>query len=432
MPATTRAEKLYYAMVCLVAFAIPLPFIVGAIAIGLLVVARLACYRHGLGGRRWQLWLWPLFFALHAVSYFYSADKGQAAFDIQSKLSFLVLPFILGIGPRLDDKRSAYVLQSFVAALVGMALFCLARGVWQWQETGDVQWLFYHKLVDGMDANAVYYSWYTITAVGFLLLSKRLYGWWRYEALYYAALTVLLAFLLLLSSKMLLVLFGLLVPPLYVLSYFRNGRTKYRLVGEIAILCAIGACVYLTNNPIINRYRAVAVNNETHIWLPNGQAVPDTMRYQHFNNLTLRLFLWKIGYENVRDRNLWLTGCGVGDVKLIQKEKVDAYNERYNYLDQDPPLWTFNLHNMYLHTLVMLGLPGLVVFLLICFVPLFYLKRSGYAAAFIVFHVSAILYFMQEAALQTQAGIVYYCFFSVLFWKLCYDRDKAALASTVA
>ena len=122
---------------------------------------------------------------------------------------------------------------------------------------------------------------------------------------------------------------------------------------------------------------------------------------------------------------LWLTGCGVGDVGILQKGRIALYDAHTNALYKQPDLSVLNLHNMYLQVLMTLGIPGLLIFLLIVLTPFSWLKRLKNKEVFLIFLVSYLLYMMQESALQTQAGVVYFTFFYQVFMLVyCAERDN--------
>jgi O-antigen ligase len=180
--------------------------------------------------------------------------------------------------------------------------------------------------------------------------------------------------------------------------------------------------VFFTQNPIHKRYRDLLENSDKTDWQPaysNGKK-------QHFNNLTLRFFLWETALSNINEHNLWIKGCGNGGVIPLQKEKISEYGTKNELLNVDPPLWNFNIHNMYLQSLMMLGLPGLFVFILILFYPFTLVKYLNEKAILVFFNCSIIIFMIQESAFQTQAGIVFYTIFSMVFYSYVYSlKDKS-------
>ena len=143
--------------------------------------------------------------------------------------------------------------------------------------------------------------------------------------------------------------------------------------------------------------------------------------------MSKRVFAWRLGIENVAENNLWLTGCGNGDAQNLQNQRMVRYKVR-NVEDEVghvSELYNIDLHNMFIQSLLMIGLPGLAVFCVLVFKPLLKTRKNAFTPVFVIFNISAILFMMQESALQTQGGIVYYSFFAHVFWNIYYgDRQE--------
>ena len=425
MQSSPRLLTIYFSLLCLLAFAISLPFIVSSVSIGLVAVAWLAQFNRREIARRFRerkmVWLWLIFFIQLTISYFYSADKTEAAIDLQKKISFLVLPLVIGLGPAIPAKWLNHIFTAFTSGIVVIACFCIGRGAIYYFQTGQVDKLFYHSLVSGLGINAVYYSSYVIFALGILLLHEFSAGFLQNKWLRYSFQIISLVFFVLLSSKSLLVLFVVFVLPLSLMGKKnRNLITPRKLALIAAATVAIVAIILSTNNPIRSRYTEIFVNNQI-----ISEETKHKGQEQVFNNLSLRLFLWQMAWNNINEHDLWLTGCGVGDVGILQKGRIALYDAHTKALYNQPDLSVLNLHNMYLQVLMTLGIPGLLIFLLIVLTPFSWLKRLKNKEVFLIFLVSYLLYMMQESALQTQAGVVYFTFFYQVFMLVyCAERDN--------
>src|ERR1017187_3639956 len=95
-------QRLYYLALFLTAFVVPFPFIFSPIAIMLLSAAWLLNFNlqrtlFYLKERK-AIWLWIFFYLLHTLTYFYTIDKDNTLNDLETKLSFFVLPIIIGAG----------------------------------------------------------------------------------------------------------------------------------------------------------------------------------------------------------------------------------------------------------------------------------------------------------------------------------------------
>lgn len=409
---------------CLLAFVIPMPFAFSALAVIIICVVWLLQVNIKLTFQqlvtRKALWPWIIFFLLHAISYTYSQNKAQSLFDLQEKLSIIILPIVIGAGMAIDQSLFERILQWFVAGVTAIALFCIARSFLIFQQTGQTAQFFYHALVHGLDANAVYQSWYTIFSLSGLLF----YPWKNNHKLLRAAIILIqTVFLVLLSSKTLLAVFLLLILPYYIVNTAK-GRASYIRAAGIAVLAAI--CVialYKTENPIKKRYEDV-------IKQPITISDPSQPFNGSYNNLTVRLFIWQTGFQNIKEHNLWWKGAGNGDVQDLQNAGYAARGMKDIYNVQFPsPLRNANLHNMYLEVLIMLGIPGLLCLCVILFEPFFLLKEHNIKYFYFLFVFISCAFMLQEAAFQTQAGTIFYSFWAILLLNRYYTVKKLSIRS---
>jgi len=373
-------------------------------------------------------WLWGGLFLLYAASYLYSEDKPQAQFEITQKLSFVLLPILVGAGLDITRRRFEQILLAFIGGITVVGLACMSRAGYVDLRTGSHEYWFYHQMVSGLDLNAVYMAWYVTFSISALLLFKWEYFFReRLAILKWIVIALQFIFLILLSSRMLLVIFFVVTLPLYLTNQYHNVRlSKARLSMLLLGILLFIMGVAFTANPVRQRFSDVMHNDFHQSFLSDYHDDP-----QHFNNLTLRVFVWRVGVENLQAHNLWWKGAGIGDVHALQNRRIADYGIR-NMSDADhppPTLYNMNLHNTYLQTILALGIPGLLVFLCLVFSPFFFLSKSSDKRTWIIFHFAACAFMLQESIFQTQAGIVFYAFFSVIFWQAVHKkRTEAALA----
>lgn len=417
MPPSSRSQTFVEFALCLLAFSIPFPFIYATIGIGVLALAWLIQGRFkatfiNLKDRK-VLWLWILYFILHAVSYYYSDNKGQSAFDTQQKLSFFILPILIGAGITIDRRGLERIFISFIIGTSLIAVWCLAKAGMAWQSTHDKNVFFYHELVTGLEANAVYMALYFIFSISLLLFVPWEYHFKR-RAGKIALAVFQIAFFVLLSSRTLIALFFVFIIPFYFIN-ISKAFSRTRILIGLGALVGLFSIIIFTDNPLRNRYINIYETNFELAFRDDYHNVAEG----DFNNLTLRIFLWRLGIMNMNEHNLWLTGAGNGDAQELQNAKMDRvglpniYNEAYH-----SPMYNANLHNMFMQSLLMLGLPGAIILFFISFLPFLYIRKVPYSQAFLIFHVIMVFFMMQEAAFQTQAGIIYYAFFSLLYWNM--------------
>lgn len=425
-----RFKTLLQYALCLLAFSIPLKFFFSSICLA--IVAILWVLQGNLKKsferikKRRGLWPWFILYLLLIIAYFYSEDKSQAAFDLKSKLAYIILPVIIGAGKYAIDRATVEnIFASLIAGVCVAAVISVANAVTIWYPDKYFYAFFYHQLVSIVDPNAVYMAWYTIFSIALLLFLPWQYHFQKkYKILRIVAILFLLVFFVLLSARMFMLLFVLFIIPYFIKISFSS--VPRGIAATLLVIISIYGLYHVlntTNNPIKQRYETMLNSNNDIVWLNDYSSVEESS----FDNLTLRLFLWRLGLETIYERKAWWAGVGNGDVHIALREKMREYNVQdidSSDPDQRPGFYNANLHNMFLQNFVMLGIPGLIVMLLICIMPLFYILKVTPYQPFLVFHISSILFMMQEAVLQTQAGIFFYIMISSIFWSLYYNKKS--------
>lgn len=413
---------------CALSFLIACPFLFSSIA-SILVIAAIAFTTNWRElfrnlGRRRILLVWMLYYLLHVLSYTYSADKQNSLFDLESKLTLFFFPLLIGAGISFSRRDLEYILLAFIAGMTCVFFFCMTQAIWLFSRYGNTFYFFYHDLVKGLDANAVYVAWYA-----FFCLATLFFFRWEYTPLAKSRLLCRLliltqvVFLVLLSSRSLLLLFACFLIPYYIFELRKSNRlSRGRQNIVLTVLTACLLLLLLLPNPVTQRYKDILNDNTHKAWLPDYRN-----NDVHFNNLTTRLFFWRVGMENMSLHHLWLTGAGNGDVTGLQNQRMHELGLSNIYNKARPsPYRNANLHNMYLQTLLMIGIPGLIVFLIIMAAPFFQMRTHPEGLLWFAFHLCSSLFMMQEAALQTQAGIIFFAFFSMIFWNRKWSAGSQA------
>ncbi|MDF2453316.1 MAG: Lipid core - O-antigen ligase, partial [Bacteroidota bacterium] len=160
-----------------------------------------------------------------------------------------------------------------------------------------------------------------------------------------------------------------------------NGNTNYK---------------YNINSGLISKWRGL-------VW--------EYAKYKRGENpsghtLTMRLEFWKnatyIIYMNP------VFGVGTGDIQ-------DAFNAMYDQTKSKlDPVWRLRCHNQYLAITVAFGMLGLLLFLFYLFYPAIILRKKLHYLYW-PFLIIALLSFVTEDTLETQAGVTFFIFFQVLF-----------------
>jgi O-antigen ligase len=424
------SERAFEYSLAILAFAIPLSYTFTSIAILLVLVAGVVhpSFRSCLQKLKTRkvLWLWIAFFLLHVISYTYSIDKNESSFDIQRKLSLIFFPVIIGAGAPITRKNLQQIFIAFIAGVCVLAFYSFCRATIIYLNTGKTDHFFYHPLVEEFSANAVYCSLYTLFAITLLLFFPFTI---RLTKIVRATLSIaLIIFLVLLSSRTLIILFFAFVLPYFILfSMIRKKNGRWQAALLLAMCTCIAVVILKTNNPIKKRYTDVFNGAIQAEWTKDYK----NTETKDFNNLSLRLFLWNVAMDNVKEHNLWWKGAGNGSVIFLQNEKMKQYGVKNIYDEKNrSPLYNVNVHNMFFQTLEELGLPGLILLICILFSFITTLRGSDTKEITTVFYLTMAALMMQESSLETQAGIVFFSFFAMTLYNHYYS-SKALTASTV-
>lgn len=133
------------------------------------------------------------------------------------------------------------------------------------------------------------------------------------------------------------------------------------------------------------------------------------------HSLTQRFEFWKAAIGIIKDNVVF--GVGTGDVKTafeMQYDKIDSSLTTENRLRS---------HNQYLSFAVAFGMVGLLWFLITLFYPMV-LQGKTFDYLFISFLLIAIVSFLTEDTLESQAGVTFYAFFNSFFLFVFNKEEK--------
>ncbi len=134
------------------------------------------------------------------------------------------------------------------------------------------------------------------------------------------------------------------------------------------------------------------------------------------NSITQKLEFWRTARTIIAHN--FITGVGTGDV---QQAFNDAYREMNSVLKDKV---RFRAHNQYLTMFIAFGVLGFVWFLFtLVFPPLWLGKQHDYF--YVMFFICAVLSFISEDTLETQAGLTFFSFFNC-FFLFAYEKENPA------
>lgn len=346
-----------------------------------------------------------LFFLVHFIGLFYSKNINAGLFDIQVKLSMLILPItFLTINDIIIKKRKV-ILFSFVIGNIIASLYCLGvafynsidiipSGISFNPNAGSYDNFFFYFYLSKFhhpSYASLYLAFSIIIAINFIL-DKKTGRWIRILLILCIGLNLTMIYLL--SSKA-----GIIsgIITLIGVSYI-----VVRKINKILILGSLGIIILISGYFFINNPRVQILVNSLDKSDPRPIAISSS----------IRLEVWQIAISLIQD-NL-ICGVGTGDV---HKELNKAYKVKgfHSALEQN-----LNVHNQFLETFVTVGIVGFVTLLSLFIIPI----RKAFSGRDNIFLFLLLLTgtnFLFESVLNTIAGVTFFSFF---YYLLVYQRNN--------
>lgn len=352
------------------------------------------------------LWLPPAYFLWHVITLFWSDNKVYGGHDIETKLSFILIPLL--IGSTHPDLRQR--LNFFLALTVGVILNGLSsifQAFQEFEKDGLTSHFFYTEL--SKNIHVAYLTIMVNMCVLYLIYS--LFFSEKLNPKPWSLFTALL--LLSLLSVMLdsrTAFFTLLISGFgyFIVSVMKQHNVKKHLIGLLVFLVLFGAG-YSALSSLHNRMAELSNLVKT---IKEGSIKETEGQEADYGNAGVRPILWKNAIEVIKENPL---GVGCGDLKDELGRKYEA-NSFYTGIK-----FKLNPHNQYLHTTVGTGFPGLILLFSMLFIPLriaFLNKKWFTFSCLSVFILNA----MTESILEVQNGILP---FTVIYALLVSDLKEA-------
>lgn len=371
--------------------------------LGLFLISNLVAYSWStritlFKARKWFILIFSSYYLAHIVGAFYSDDMQVVWSDLETKLSFLIIPLIILTSDVLKRENIIELLKTYLFGSVIAAIFSLIVSTFSFAITENTD-VFYYQLLSYFQ-HPGYFSMYlnfSVAIILILILHQR--GKLNYK--YYLALTFLIVFIYQLSSRMgLIILIALLMYSLlYVLlPKMKLKTTFFSLILSFSISLAI---IYISSQ-YINRFE-VAISQ-----LEEGN---------ENSSAGSRILLWKYSLELFLENPI--LGVGTGDVDEAVQNKFEE--ESFTYAVKSH----LNPHNQFIQAGVALGIMGVLTLWIPFILPLFYIrKKQLFIYPLFAFIVAASC--LTESVFERQSGVVFYALFNtILFFTLPTNATKS-------
>jgi O-antigen ligase len=347
--------------------------------------------------KRSKFWIIIVVYYLWLISsYFWDETGGYSIKDLERYSILLFVPPAMACAPRFSRKALVWALMAFATVTVVVCLICLVKSYNEYQVTHDYRVFYYHYLGLQMGLNAIFLSNFCLASVVWILyyVFIEYRKWTRYTAVAVPLVVVFLLFMIfLLSSKLIIGLTILLLIVFFLaLGYLRGFFLTSLVIAALVIACGMFAVKNLT---YVN-YRI----NVTELKMYHGEADDQ-------NGVAIRLFMWKLAFDNIKERPL--LGYGLRGAKL---ETLNTYKENGFELGV---VGNYHSHNEFLESALIAGIPAAVI-LLIFVVAAF--RAAIIQKNFLLFVMVAhfAIQSIIEATFEVQHELVFYIFYIFLFY----------------
>jgi len=408
----------------ILAFVLPFSLVIVPYVIGLAAVSIL--FQSDLKAKIFRairspfLLLPACFYIFHLVGLFYTRNLDRGWFDVQVKVSLLLIPLIVFIAKDTIALKYRFILGSFILGNLLSAVSCLVIA-WIHSTTSgsfipfETDYEGKNNLVNILFSGYSYFNYTKLSAfihvnyyaLFVLFILYYLYNELRIKGMRMSrkerrlkssmALFFLLFFVLLQSRSgflSLMVLIGL--EFVLQMKHPKHARVKLGVLISFAVVLIL---VVGSSERVSRLYR--------------GEALPS---YTELEQVEIRLKLWEMAIPVIKNNPLF--GVGTGDVEeAFRKDFTPSLLEQSNgvYL---------NVHNEYLHTAMRLGIPACLFLLIMLFYPLHYmLTRSEhrYVLGFILIIAVSLIF---ESMLNRLYGVVFFSLFYSLFGVILTNHHK--------
>jgi O-antigen ligase len=341
------------------------------------------------------------YYLLHVIGLFYSTNLQYGFSDLETKLSFFIIPIVysgLNISEKIFEKiKLTFILSSTLSLFVLLILSAI-----QFSNTSDWNEFFYTRLTHV--GHATYISVYFNLALLFIqdhyYKNKSRSSFWILVLLFFFLLTGI--FLLSARTSTFVAILSVIIYPFLITGkkLFHDKKFKVHLSGIFLMLILFFTYLHFNNRFLQVEHAIVLIEN---------QNSTDSVRQEDPNSTNIRINLWQNAIQLIGENILF--GVGTGDIKEELVKKYSENNYQYGVRIRPSP------HNQFLHTGVILGLTGILFLLAYLLLPLaisFRQKDWLYFAFLIIILINC----MTESLLERQAGILFFTAFNTCFYLL--------------
>lgn len=337
--------------------------------------------------------LMMLFYIVHLTGLINTSNFSYAGLDLQIKVSFLLMPLFIDMIPvsTTDYRR---ITRTFLAGCTLFSLVLVVNAILEFFIWHDRKSFFY---IDFSSQQHVAYLTLYINCALFFLADEiyRLPGY-RLRNRYLLILWMFFLFvitILLASRTAELALLVSLPFYIYHLTRMTGGKIKSLLLAGCSAVTMI--ILFLLVSGTNNRFEEKPAAVVSNVPAPSTSGVQHNVRFEIWKNV-LQVYSQSVVF-----------GVGTGDIKdeLNAQYRKNNFNEGLEY--------NLSPHNQFLHTLLTLGIPGLLILIMLFLKSAIraWDKRNYIVIALLI---AVVVNCLTEGILEKQAGVLFFVFFMII------------------
>lgn len=333
-------------------------------------------------------------YLLYGLGLLWTNNLSSGFFDMEVKLSFLIMPLIFCTRPPMTRKQMRLVITIFVIGLAAAIGMCLGHSYYRYLYHKSFSFHFFERyFVFHMHLGyfAMMINLGLCLLLAFLVREGRTLSNWKRIGIVFLLIWFSFSVIQTGSKNGILTLVVIYI----VFAIWWTVRTRKWLVGAGGLVIVAGSFIFtlMLSERVFYRFEAMWQSmNEVHD--------PTTIE-----STAIRSFAWESALEIIKEN--FVNGVGTGDVKesLLAKYKIKGYTGALKR--------NINAHNQFYQTGIALGVPGLLAigFLFFAMLQLAWRERKALLACL---GLIMLLYAITESVFEVQAGVVFFTFFTMM------------------
>lgn len=333
-----------------------------------------------------------LFYFMFFLGSFYSDNLSVAAANLERKFSLFLLPLVLGTSTYLREIKRATIFYVFITSCTIATVICLINALCLYVKFDDSNVFFHEQLSSIIDFHPPYFGLYL--CLGILMLLIEIFSGNQKFSSFLLIKIFLAAFffimLILLSARTVTAFLIIVLVLLFIRYFYVRRKLILGLVLCVMVLLVTTGLIFSSSylrdriiRPLTSDINVIDGGGET--------------------GLSIRLVKWKCSLQGILAHPI--LGVGTGD----SIDYLVACYEREEFWGMYPQ-YRFNSHNQYLETGLMLGMPGIIIFLVCMLIPLHQAikQKDHLLIGFVALYAFAS---MTESLLERQWGIALFAYF---------------------